>query len=1286
MPGVSFVALDDFGRDADEEAASRLGVSDEDGEALSGGMPLAEFGEAFAYTLQEEDTWFFGMCIPKGIYIKGYQGDQAEVTVPASAGGYPVVSIQSFGENPAVKQVFWPDTVEVHQDAFDLCGIPWDGDWFVVSGRLMAYRGTASRVVIPAGVTAVGEKCFENREEITQVVIPEGVKKISKFAFSKCASLRGVTFPKSLEEIGVYAFQETAVERLEFPEGLKKIGESAFSGCEKLTSVSMHPGTRCGVRTFAGIPGSAIRALAREDGLMIFGGVLYGVDMPRHQAYLGAEAGTFQVVLPEEVTQISGDICFNSPGDTIDLFTATDNLRYLEPDDFFVSGIGMLRILDHITGETMFETDIFADCPNLVYNSQRFGTFCEVLEEAGVEGLKKAFGTKKAAPASKAPPKTPAAKKPKAAAPVAERFSGNPNDPNHAAGAEAQAAQWLGKYEQYVETAPDIRFPGKLFVFAGIACHGSELEHPTVKAVLARGGQFRSKVSGLTDYLVVDPAEAGESKIQQAIAQQEKGKNVRVVFLKDLEAALGAESTPPKAPGESAPEAPVHPEDFEIENGVLTSYTGSDSAVTIPRGVKEIGEGAFQCKDLESITLPEGLETIGEDAFFSCDKLRPVRLPKSLREIGIGAFRWCELLTEIELPEGLKVIGEAAFRGCGELRELRIPASVTVIGENAFQCDHLLTLRVYHNSYALAYAQLGDIDYKIIDPPVEEAAKAEDFVIEDGILTEYKGNAKRVVIPANVEAIKGSAFRAGQVLEEVTIPGTVRVVGRYAFWECASLWKVTVEEGVRVIGHSAFCDTAVERITLPTTLRRNGYSILPEGVKAVYRKDADGKTIKKPEFEMENGVLIAYNGRKEKTIQVPEGVTAIGDYAFALHHMDEVILPASVTEIGDYAFYGTYLKRLALSGSVTKMGKCAFAECPFLTLSLEPGSFGEEYAKAERLKYLLSGDSELRESEGKSVAQTPEKRGDGFKIENGVLKSYTGNESAVTVPQGVKRIDDFAFHKRDSLESIVLPESLESIGAHAFAVCHKLRRIDLPQTLEELGEWAFYDAQELREIHIPSGVKVLGDEMFANCVQLEKVELPEGLERIGVSAFYNCEKLKRLRLPASIREIGQFAFLLVSATLEVTEGSRGLEYARENQIPYEIVPTEAELEAKKQEEALREARILAEARRQEQEFRKLQEERRRRQEEADRREAERRQREAEEMRRQAEELCLAEEREQALNRERQELLQEKVQVEQTLRENSGLSALFGEKARRKKAALARLEEITRRLSEIGEES
>ena len=84
-----------------------------------------------------------------------------------------------------------------------------------------------------------------------------------------------------------------------------------------------------------------------------------------------------------------------------------------------------------------------------------------------------------------------------------------------------------------------------------------------------------------------------------------------------------------------------------------------------------------------------------------------------------------------------------------------------------------------------------------------------------------------------------------------------------------------------------------------------------------YRKDGD------------NVILTRYDGHKSR-VDVPYGVTEIGDESFAGTKINEVLLPPSLKTIGKKAFYGSAVRKIRLPSSVQTVYERAF-DCSGLT-------------------------------------------------------------------------------------------------------------------------------------------------------------------------------------------------------------------------------------------------------------------------------------------------------------------------------------------------------------------
>ena len=108
------------------------------------------------------------------------------------------------------------------------------------SCTITGYKGSGGDVVIPNGVTTIGNGIFKFNTSITSVVIPDSVTTIGDNAFEQCESLKTVTFGTNsqLTTIGVLAFSTCPmIESISISDSVTSIGKYAFYYCNSLSTV-----------------------------------------------------------------------------------------------------------------------------------------------------------------------------------------------------------------------------------------------------------------------------------------------------------------------------------------------------------------------------------------------------------------------------------------------------------------------------------------------------------------------------------------------------------------------------------------------------------------------------------------------------------------------------------------------------------------------------------------------------------------------------------------------------------------------------------------------------------------------------------------------------------------------------------------------------------------------------------------------------------------------------------------------------------------------------------------
>lgn len=632
-------------------------------------------------------------------------------------------------------------------------------------------------------------------------------------------------------------------------------------------------------------------------------------------------------------------------------------------------------------------------------------------------------------------------------------------------------------------------------------------------------------------------------------------------------------------------------EGFEIKNGILKKYTGSDVDVIIPDGIKKIAELAFHgCKNLQKITLPESITHIGNNAFHFCESLQSIEIPASVvrigksvfyhcgslqriavaegnpvyhsqndclidmekkvliagcvnsriptdgsvTEIGEYAFAFCERLRKITIPSGITMIGNSAFTHCKELENITIPEGVTHIGDNAFwNCENLQSITVPNsvtNVGSTIFLQQMTLRRCVLAPGSENEEQNQTLWRAFGI--------RNLAIPFLLDSLETNEWIRKTVQSRITakkfrdefMPILIERNESAAISKLLSLVKkMSVDE----------LDDYIRLAQDNPEIR----AMLLEYKDNLYSSD-DIDKIEEIQMEKEFGfrekTLADY--RKEFKISKDGNVYQITGYK----SQNEIVrVPGNIkgipVRVGYIAFSGPgkwHIREVYLENGVTEIGDSAFLQCSHLQSVMIPntvtaiGNFA--FTRCVNLQYVNLPDG----------------------ITNIGTRAfeYCENLQNVHIPNGLEEIEANVFLRCRNLQSVTIPNSVKRIGVYAFSNCESLRQITIPENVTNIEGFAFSGCTNLQEVTLHGGIKKIGEWLFSGCIHLQNVIIPDGITEIGDWAFGYCENLQSIMIPDSVTEIGTEAFHdCKKLTIYGSEGSYAKKYAEENGIPFQTV-------------------------------------------------------------------------------------------------------------------------------------
>ena len=359
---------------------------------------------------------------------------------------------------------------------------------------------------------------------------------------------------------------------------------------------------------------------------------------------------------------------------------------------------------------------------------------------------------------------------------------------------------------------------------------------------------------------------------------------------------------------------------------------------SVASGTKTIaGEAFYWCDKITSVSIPDSVVTIGEYAFYNCKGLKSIKLPESVTTIARSAFNLCKNLQSVNIPSGVKEIGDWAFTGCKALKSVTIPGTVERIGTGAYcACTALTTVKIESGVKEIGKAAFQECSalssITIADSVTEIGQIAFGVTKFYNTSTNWKNNA--LYIGNHLIGVKGS------VSGEYTVKEGTKAIAEDAFYNCKSITKVNIPSSVTGISAGTFkkC-SALKEITV-----NSGNSKFSASNGILYNKN-------------QTKLLCCPSNIATTKVTIPGTVTEIEDYAFYnCAGISEVNLPKRLECIGTYAFYNCgKLLKVKIPANVKYMGDWVFKVTDGLVLVVAQGSYAEQYAEKNDIKYEYAG-------------------------------------------------------------------------------------------------------------------------------------------------------------------------------------------------------------------------------------------------------------------------------------------------------------------------------------------
>ncbi|MCL1835709.1 MAG: leucine-rich repeat domain-containing protein [Oscillospiraceae bacterium] len=222
-------------------------------------------------------------------------------------------------------------------------------------------------------------------------------------------------------------------------------------------------------------------------------------------------------------------------------------------------------------------------------------------------------------------------------------------------------------------------------------------------------------------------------------------------------------------------------------------------------------------------------------------------------------------------------------------------------------------------------------------------------------LVKYIGYLKTVEVPAQIDGLPVThigcdcfAIACHIKITSVSLPETITTILSGAFRGCRQIRTLDLPSSLRYIGNYAFSFlVSLETLRIPDNVVSMGFGAFRNCISLV--------SVEIPEGTLRIGNDCFYRCTELKTVNISNGVVDIDGWSFRMcDNLESVTIGDSVVNIGDSVFYECVcLDSIEVPGSVEKIGDTAFYSRRGITVGCEQGSYAQQYAVDNKLKYRV---------------------------------------------------------------------------------------------------------------------------------------------------------------------------------------------------------------------------------------------------------------------------------------------------------------------------------------------